>query len=73
VKLTIKTAAELATEARQAELDAAAASARAYLADTDWLVVREAETGKPVPDEIKVARAKAREAINVARVSMPKR
>jgi hypothetical protein len=71
VKLTIKTAADLAAEARQAQLDAAAASARAYLADTDWLVVRAAETGKPVPADVAQVRATARETINAARVSSP--
>jgi hypothetical protein len=67
MKLTIKTAADLAAEVRQAELDAAAASARDYLADTDWLVVRAAETGKPVPEDVAKSRAKARETINAAR------
>lgn len=36
---------------------------RAYLASTDWYVVRMAETGIPVPDDILEARAAARAAI----------
>ena len=37
--------------------------ARAYLASTDWYVVRWTETGVPVPAEITTARAAARAAI----------
>ena len=36
------------------------AAARAYLAETDWYVVRHAETGKAIPDGILTARAAAR-------------
>ena len=35
-----------------------------YLDDTDWYVVRNAETGVPVPEEITAARANARCEIN---------
>ena len=38
----------------------AQAQARATLAATDWLVIRAAETGKPVPEDIRTARAEAR-------------
>lgn len=34
--------------------------ARAYLAETDWYVIRQQETGEPVPDEILTERAAAR-------------
>lgn len=34
--------------------------ARKYLADTDWLIVRELESGIQCPQEIKLARAAAR-------------
>lgn len=34
--------------------------ALAYLASTDWYVVRFSETGEPIPEEIKQARADAR-------------
>ena len=31
-----------------------------YLADTDWYVVREQETGKPMPDEVRARRSAIR-------------
>lgn len=31
-----------------------------YLADTDWYVTREAETGKPIPVEVKAKRSEIR-------------
>lgn len=37
--------------------------ARAYLASTDWYVVRFTETGVEVPEEITIKRQEAREAI----------
>lgn len=36
------------------------AEARAYLAGTDWYIIRMQETGEPVPDEILAERAAAR-------------
>lgn len=42
-----------AAEAREAQ-------ARAYLSATDWMVLRAAETGTPVPEDIRAARAEAR-------------
>jgi hypothetical protein len=36
---------------------------RRYLKETDWYVIREQETGEPIPEEIKLNRAKAREAV----------
>ena len=39
----------------------AAASARAYLASTDWYVTRATETGKPIPDVVRKAREIARQ------------
>ena len=36
---------------------------RQYLAETDWYVVRYSETGVPIPDDVKQARAEAREQI----------
>jgi hypothetical protein len=49
-----------ATRAADMEREAAV-RARAYLAETDWYVTRAAETGKPIPDDIKAARKVARE------------
>ncbi|MCJ8139347.1 hypothetical protein [Falsirhodobacter halotolerans] len=40
------------------------AKATAYLADTDWMVIRAAEGGKPVPDDIIARRASARAALS---------
>lgn len=39
------------------------AQSLAYLAETDWLVTRFAETGTPIPDDVKTARQSARDAI----------
>lgn len=36
------------------------AEAQAYLNQTDWYVVRFAETGVPIPDDVKQGRAAAR-------------
>ncbi|MGM6040952.1 hypothetical protein ABLA37_22410 [Vibrio parahaemolyticus] len=36
---------------------------RRYLKETDWYVIREQETGEPIPDEIKQSRATAREKV----------
>lgn len=38
----------------------ARSTAAAYLAATDWMVIRQSETGQPVPDDILQARAEAR-------------
>lgn len=43
------------------EIDAA--EARAYLASTDWYVIREIDNGTPMPEEIRAARQFAREKI----------
>ena len=37
----------------------------AYLADTDWYVIRKSDSGEPIPAKIKKARAKARSTIIV--------
>ena len=39
------------------------AEARAYLLSTDWYVVRFAESGVPIPDDIMTARKAARESV----------
>ncbi|MGY6535336.1 MAG: hypothetical protein ACXIVG_08335 [Pararhodobacter sp.] len=65
--LKIRTAADLAADAEAAEQARAAANARRYLAKTDWMVIRAAETGLPLPDDIAEARAVARR-IATARV-----
>lgn len=40
-------------------------AARAYLTETDWYVVRHAETGKAIPEDVLARRAEARAAIVV--------
>jgi hypothetical protein len=47
----------------QVDQDKINAEARAYLASTDWYVVRQAETGVAVPQSILDARAAARASI----------
>lgn len=42
----------------------ARSTAAAYLAATDWMVIRHSETGQPVPDDILHARAEARAALS---------
>ena len=42
----------------------ARSTAAAYLAATDWMVIRQSETGQPVPDDILHARAEARAALS---------
>ena len=61
MKLTIKTPADLQRESEAQARAKAAQEARAYLASTDWMIVRQAETGKPVPDDVLAKRAAARE------------
>lgn len=47
----------------QAQQSKANAEARAYLAETDWMVTRFAETGTPIPDDVKAKRQAARDAV----------
>lgn len=49
--------------ARAAEIEAAMADARSYLAATDWYVARFAETGTPIPDEVRAKRDAARSSL----------
>ena len=60
MKLTIRTADDIAQDERTAKADAKRAEAQAYLAETDWFVTRQVETGKAVPDDIAEKRAEAR-------------
>ena len=60
MRLTIKTASQLAADAEAAEQVRAANAARRFLAETDWMVIRAAETGKPIPQDVVEARALAR-------------
>lgn len=49
--------------AQELEQQAAKAAARALLASTDWLIIREVDTGIPCPADVKAARAAAREVL----------
>lgn len=51
-----KKGAQARAEARQL----ARAEAAAFLAQTDWMVVRQVETGQAVPEDIRTRRAQAR-------------
>jgi len=51
----VKTAEMKAEESTQVEQDAIDTEAEAYLASTDWYLVREMETGVPTPQEVKDA------------------
>jgi hypothetical protein len=64
MKLTIKTAEQIEAERAAAARAQVEAEARAYLAETDWMVIRAAETGKPVPEDVAEARAAARKTLN---------
>ena len=62
MSLTVKTPEQLAAEREAAERAAAAEAARRYLVETDWMVIRAAETGRPLPEDVTEARAEARKA-----------
>lgn len=55
--VTVEDKAQQSEEARRA---ADNTEARAYLAETDWYVIRLQETGQPVPDDVLASRAAAR-------------
>ena len=40
------------------------AEAQAYLDSTDWMVTRQAETGRPIPEDVKSKRAESRRILN---------
>lgn len=56
----IKTAEQKAEEQAKAEQEELNREARAYLASTDWYVVRQQETGQPVPSDVQAMRSAAR-------------
>lgn len=60
MKLRIKVPEDLAAENAAREAQAAQSKARAFLDSTDWMVVRQTETGTPIPQAVLKARAKAR-------------
>ena len=62
MQLTIKTTADLEAEQVAKGREKARAEALSYLRETDWMVVRFTETGRPVPDDVALRREEAREA-----------
>jgi len=60
MKLLIKTPSDLRVEREARERDEARREAQDVLARTDWMVVRRAETGEPIPDDVVQRRQTAR-------------
>lgn len=60
MKLLIKTPSDLRVEREARERDEARREAQDFLARTDWMVVRRAETGEPIPDDVVQRRQTAR-------------
>lgn len=60
MKIVIQSAEELARAAAEVDRNAA----RAYLVSTDWMILRYAETGTPVPPDILENRARARASLS---------
>lgn len=47
-------------EIEQYEINQRKSNAKKYLAETDWYVTRQAETGNTIPEDILIKRAQAR-------------
>ena len=60
VKLKAEYTVEIIDITAQAEQEKINAEALAYLASTDWMVIREMDSGLPCPADVKTARAAAR-------------
>ena len=60
MSLIVKTAEDLAADAEAAQRARDAIAARRFLADTDWMVIRATETGKPMPEDVAAQREQAR-------------
>lgn len=63
VKLRAEYTVEIEDITAKLEQDKINAEALKYLASTDWLIIRELDSGMPCPAEIKALRQRAREAI----------
>lgn len=63
VKLKAEYSIEIEDITAQVAQEAINAEALAYLASTDWLIIREVDAGVPCPAEIKAERAAKRAAI----------
>ena len=62
MSLIIRTREQIDAAREATERARAATEARRYLAETDWMVIRAAETGTPIPAEVAAARMAARKA-----------
>jgi inosine/xanthosine triphosphate pyrophosphatase family protein len=62
--LTGKTREEVASESNLAHNKSKVSEMRQYLSDTDWYVVRFAETGKEIPPDVSDTREKYRKSIS---------
>lgn len=60
VRLKAQFTSEIVDISSQVASEAEQAAARKLLADTDWLIIREMDSGVPCPQEIKDQRAAAR-------------
>lgn len=63
IKATGKTQAQLDEQAEREAQERINREAREYLAETDWYVVRELDTGVAMPDEVRQKRAEARKSV----------
>lgn len=64
------TAEAQAAETRRSAAGAELAAALALLAETDWMVIREAEEGVPLPEDTRAARKAARGVASAARAAL---
>lgn len=60
---TIKTAEQIAAEKAKEVQEQVNHEARRYLAETDWYVIRQQETGEAIPADILTERQSARERV----------
>ena len=65
--IKIKKKAEIQEQEAAATLKTQIKQAQDYLSSTDWMVVRQSETGVVVPDEVSLARQEARNTISQLR------
>lgn len=65
MNLTIRTAQDIAAQTEAEIHEAARTAARSYLDSTDWLIVRQTETGAAVPQSILERRSAARALLGV--------
>lgn len=59
----IKTPEQVAAEKMRQEQDRVNEEARRYLAETDWYIIRNQETGKEVPADVLAERQMARDRV----------